>query len=282
VVQPTPSSAWSAIDWSQAVPPGLALPLSHYPQLEQSGFDRDVQLGLARLATCFSCELFIHFEGYLIDYLSRYPERVPMLSRRALERFVEEERVHSAAFGRLLSKLRPDLYPCGEPIFLIRRPVEDWVLSRLSPTTFFLLAMLFEEITLFVPEAMRAAPEDCSELVRQVMSLHARDERGHVGLDATTLRKLGQGQPRWRTRASVCATLPVLWFVDRQVERGWRRGVERARFELGLSRKQQRYLLRRQPTQSDRWGVESFVEKLGRLGLPGGGLVCRALTAQLG
>ena len=273
---------WSGIDWSQAIGAEPALPLAHYPQLERGRFSRAEQVGLARLAACFSCELFVHFEGYLIDYLTRYPERVPLLSARSLERFVDEERVHTAAFRRLLGKLRPDLYPEGKPIFLQRRPSEDRVIASLSPVTFFLLAMLFEEITLFVPKAIRAAPDPCSELVQKVMSLHARDERSHVGIDAHLLAKLCREQPSWRTALQVWMTLPVLWFVDRQVGRGWRRLVPYAKSELGLAPEKERYLLRRQPTQSDRWGSESFVTKVGELGLPGSRLLCRALAAELG
>jgi len=274
------AASWAALDWTKSVGLEEAIPVSHYPQLVEGPFDTAQKAALAHFMSCFTCELFVHFEGYLIDYLRRHPERVAMLSQRTLESFIAEEQLHTDAFRQLLTKLRPDLYPQGEPRFLRRRKSEDRVLACLPATTFFLLALLFEEITLFVPQALRAETR-CSPLVKNVMELHARDEQAHVGLDARALVELSRKGWRGARGLEVLACLPALWFVDRQIARGWRRAVREVAAELSLDSAQTRHLLRREPSLSDRWGGESFLAKLSKLALPCAPLLASVLGAQL-
>jgi len=274
------AASWAALDWTKDVGLDEAIPVSHYPQLAEGPFDAAQKSALAHFMSCFTCELFVHFEGYLIDYLRRHPERVVMLSPRTMESFVAEEQLHTDAFRKLLMKLRPDLYPQGQPRFLRRRRSEDRVLSCLPATTFFLLALLFEEITLFVPQALRAETR-CSPLLKSVMELHARDEQAHVGLDARALLELSRSGWRGARSLEVLACLPALWFVDQQIARGWRSAVRQVAAELSLDSEQTRYLLRREPSLSDRWGGESFVAKLANLSLPCAPLLASVLSAQL-
>lgn len=275
------ASAWESLDWEPG-DPVAPLPLAHYPQLESAPVDLETKRALGRLFSCFTCELFIHFEGYVIDYLARFPERAGDVPRVALLRFTHEEEVHRDAFRRLLPRLRPDLYAAESPRFLLPTRGERWVLARLSGVSFFLLAMLFEEITLFVPEVIaRAESEPCSALLRQVMDLHARDERGHVGLDERVLRRAGRAQGRARTLWQVLLTLPALWYLDRQIARAFRSMVAHAERELDLEPAARRHLAKRCPTESDRLGVLSFAAKLPGLGLPGARLLGRTLRRAL-
>lgn len=274
---------WEHIDWATPLPPtALVIPEDHYA-VDLTGLDRSQRVRLNRLLACFTCELFIHFEAYVTTYLTRSSHRVPMLSGALIERFVAEERVHSEMFQRLLHRLRPDLYPeatatsAGPTHFLRWGPGDDAAL-QLAPTgTFFLLAWLFEEITLFVPQALDAAPASCSSLVADVMRLHAREEQPHVAIDARVLTHLSANQPRWWLGAQTALTLPLLAYVDGKIQRAWGRLVALADDELRLTSAQRRRLRSRSPSQSDRWGMASFSEKLSDSDVAGAPLLCWTL-----
>lgn len=274
---------WERLDWSAPLAANQpVMPESHYMSLEGLALSERQRLGLNRLFACFTCELFVHFEGYVIAYLERSPHRVPTLSRALLERFVAEERVHTEMFGRLLHRLRPDLY--GEPRdhhvalrFLKWRASDDLVLGLAPVGTFFLLAWLFEEITLFVPAILDAAPAESADLVRQVMALHAREEESHVAIDAHVMTHLTANCPRWWARTQSVLTLPLLGYVDSRVRRAWLRLVTHAADELDLTAAQRDALRERGPSRSDVAGMESFVAKMARAPLPGTRPLCWTL-----
>jgi uncharacterized protein YceK len=165
----------------------------------------------------------------------------------------------------------------------LRWSAGDDAALALAPTgTFFLLAWLFEEITLFVPRAIEQSPNGCASLVADVMRLHAREEAPHVALDARMIQHLAATRSRWAQRAHTALTLPLLAYVDATVRRAWNCLVSLARDELGLTPAQQRALARRGPSQSDRWGTHSFVDKLAHSGIAGARPLGWLLRATMG
>lgn len=275
---------WENLDWGAPLPPtARVIPEDHYT-VDLTGLSEPQRLGLNRLLACFTCELFIHFEAYVTTFLSR--RRVPWLSGPLVERFIAEERVHAEMFGRLLGRLRPDLYPDGRRgldslRFLRWGPGDDAALGVAPTGTFFLLAWLFEEITLFVPRALDADPSGCAPLLGDVMRLHAREEQPHVAIDARVLGRLAAEQPRWWLGAQTALTLPLLAYVDRKIQLAWRRLTDRAGREQGLTPEQLRRLRERAPSQSDRWGMESFAAKLDDSDVAGAPVLSWVLRRQL-
>lgn len=275
------AARWERIDWAQPVAERFVIPERHYLDVAELGLDEARRIALNRLFACFTCELFVHFEGYVITYLERHHSRVPWLTDRQRARFVDEEAVHSAMFRRLLRRLRPDLYP-RDALFFLRWNRRDELALFLAPVgTFFLLAWLFEEITLGVPQVMAASPEQACPLVAEVMRLHAQEEAPHVALDRRVLAHLTEVSPRWLVAVQSALTLPFLAHVDTSVRGGWRRLVTHAASELRLSPAQVRALLHRGPSQSDRLGMASFVDKVTGARIAGTRPVCWALRQQL-
>lgn len=272
---------WEAIDWEPAIPDTFVIPEAHYMAMEGLGLTHAQRVGLNRLFACFTCELFVHFEAYVIEYLEQHRGRVGFLSDDVVERFVAEERVHARMFRRLLGKLRPDLYRGDSAAlrFLHWRRSDEFALSVSPPGTFFVLAWLFEEITLFVPPALEAVPEQSAALVHEVMRLHAHEELPHVAIDARVIAHLRSRDRRAVAALSTTFALPILAFVDHRVRRAWRRLVAHATTELGLTVAQARTLRDRGPSQSDVWGMQSFKRKIEAASVPGGRLLCLALPS---
>ena len=63
---------WEELDWTSPIPEAsLVIPEAHYMDLTALGLTSDQRLKLNRLFACFTCELFIHFEEYVIRHLER-------------------------------------------------------------------------------------------------------------------------------------------------------------------------------------------------------------------
>ena len=276
---------WDRIDWSAPLPPGYVVAEPNYMDVESLGLDEPRRVALNRLFACFTCELFIHFERYVILYLSRSAHRVPVLARAVIDRFVAEEVIHTEAFQRLLHRLRPDLYPSADedtPLRFLKWSSGDDLALKLAPAgTFFLLAWLFEEITLFMPEALETRPEQCEPIVTEVMQLHAREEQPHVSIDARVLSHLTERSRAVSVAAQSLLTLPLLVYVNAKIRQAGRRFVRLAASELGLSAEQERRIRDRGLTLSERWGMQSFARKLEDTDLAGTGLLCWALRREL-
>jgi hypothetical protein len=273
--------SWDRIDFRAGVPRGaMVVPEAHYLDASDLGLTRHQRTELNRLMTCFTCELFVHFEGYVIEYLERRGDRIPEVPGAVLDRFVAEERVHAEVFRRLLHTLRPDLYPEGAPRFL-RWGAGDELALRCAPVgTFFLLAWLFEEITLCMPRILAAHPGESAALVVAVMALHAEEEEPHVAIDEQVLARM-RAAPAWAAHAQAALALPLLAYVDAVVRRAWRRVVELAARELALTEPQRARLRDRGPSQSDRLGTASFCDKLARADVAGTSFLRWALRREL-
>lgn len=275
---------WDRLDWAAEIPARLVIPEIHYMDMAPLGLRDWQRVRLNRLLACFTCELFIHFEAYVIAYLERWPERVAPLPRPLIARFIAEERVHAEMFHRLLNKLRPDLYEAGAGArlrFLRWSASDDLALRLAPPGTFFLLAWLFEEITLMMPGVLAMAPGECSALVVEVMRMHAEEERPHVAIDERIMHQRIRSDPRWRVGVHTALALPLLAYVGGKVQRAWAGLVTHADVEVALSLRQRRRLEARGPSLSDRLGIESFTRKLDRSDLGAAPLLAWALRREL-
>lgn len=275
---------WDQLDWSTPILPSLVIPEVHYMDTAPLGLREWQRVRLNRLLACFTCELFIHFEGYVIAYLERWPGRVASLPPPLVRRFIAEEQVHAEMFHRLLHRLRPDLYdeaPRARRRFLRWSASDDLALRLSPPGTFFLLAWLFEEITLMMPRILDETPDECSALLAQVMRLHADEERPHVAIDERMMNGLIREGPRWRVGLHTTLALPLLAYVGGKVQLAWSALVAHATDELALTLAQRRRLKDRGPSLSDRRGIESFTRKMDDSDLAGAPLLCWALRREL-
>ncbi|MCS6901892.1 MAG: diiron oxygenase [Polyangiaceae bacterium] len=282
--RPDTRRRWEALGWGVPIPTTrTALPERHYLDLSPLGMHEEQRARLNRAFTCFTCELFIHFEGYVIAYLERYPGKIRGLSRPMVQRFIHEEQIHSEMFRKLLHHLDPVRYPEEQALLrYLRWEATDDLALRVAPVgAFFLLAWLFEEITLFVPQVIDEARESCDPLVVGVMRLHAREELPHVALDGLVLAHLVREIPRWQAAMHTALALPLLAYVDRKVRGAWKRLVDEESSRLGLTERQRKGLLHRGPSWSDRLGMASFTEKLQESELPGAKLVGWVLRQEL-
>ena len=278
---------WDRLDWSTPIPTDrLIITESHYMDVESLGLAQPARLQLNRLFACFTCELFIHFERYVIEYLERNRDAITAIPSAAIDRFIAEEKAHSDAFLKLLCKLRPDLYSSKATtttaLRFLRWGMDDDLAVALSPVgSFFLLAWLFEEITLFVPVALDREPEQTAPIIAEVMRLHAKEEQPHVAIDSRVLVHNNKLESRLKSAAVTVVTLPLLAFVDSKAGRAWQHVVALAESELGLSPLQKHRLLHRGPSQSDRMGIASFADKVDKAPIALGSLLATILRQQL-
>lgn len=244
---------WERLDWQTPIPTDrLIITESHYMDVESLGLPPPARQRLNRLFACFTCELFIHFERYLIEYLERNRRSITAISSASLDRFVAEEKAHSDAFLRLLCLLRPDLYSAKATtttgLRFLRWGLHDDLAVALSPVgSFFLLAWLFEEITLFVPVALDAQPAQCAPIIAEVMRLHAKEEQPHVAIDARVLHQRSETRSRTASMTETLMMLPLLGFVDARARSAWQKVVALADVECGLTAEQRHRLLHRGP-----------------------------------
>ncbi len=233
---------------------------------------------LNHLSVRFSCESFIHFERYVIEYLERYPHRLGPLPEARVRRFVEEELVHVEAFWAALETLRPDLHG-GRRLRMHRWGWVDRLILRVAPTvSFFLLAALFEEMTLFVPVVMDERPEESWAPLHEAMRLHAKEERGHVALDERVLAHAAETKLRPAVAVQALLSLLLMQCVQWKMDAAWKRGVEDFAREEGLTGAQRRALFGKRLSLSDELGMKSFTEKLRASPLPGAGLLRGVLS----
>lgn len=278
---------WERLDWQTPIPTDrLIITESHYMDVESLGLSPTARQRLNRLFACFTCELFIHFERYLIEYLERNRRNITAISTASLDRFVAEEKAHSDAFLRLLCMLRPDLYSSKTTtttgLRFLRWGLHDDLAVALSPVgSFFLLAWLFEEITLFVPVALDVKPAECAPIIAEVMRLHAKEEQPHVAIDARVLHQRSEEHPRTTSMAETLLMLPLLGFVDARARSAWQNVVALFETECELTAAQKHRLLHRGPSQSDRLGIQSFAAKIEKSPVALGSLLATLLRQQL-
>ena len=270
---------WDDIDYSVPVPDSFVLPETHWPGLRAADLTPRQRVAANQLAASFSCEMFIHCERYVITYMRDHRPRVrQVVTDGALDRFIAEEELHIAAFYRLLNRLRPDTYPSATSVLLNFGWLDRFVLKLAPAVSLFLIAALFEEMSLYVHQVMDEEPTQAYPPIRAVMAQHALDEQGHIKLDDHVLLKLTGLFPRWLYALQVWLSLPLMLYVDGVLGRAWRKLFTDFAAKEQLPASAAKALRARRPSRSDVIGIERFVAKLKTAPLPGSRLLCAALS----
>lgn len=183
------------VDRSRPYLPERLCPLAHtssYQRLSAQARLRYNQL----FASCYH-EHFIFLEsmlaGPILPALFRRFANDPIAPR--LQRFHDEERMHTAWFHRLHQACEPELYRENNYYFVSAPPFALRLFELLArrPERFpfvLWLAMIIEERTI---PASREILRDATALEPHFVALHrlhAADEAGHVSCDADLIRKL--------------------------------------------------------------------------------------------
>jgi hypothetical protein len=275
--------AWHAIDLRDPAPADrFVAPENHWPAFSALPLSLEQRHGMNNLALRFSCEMVAHFERYIVDYLEHHSARLGgALTPRAIRVFASDERVHIEGFLRLLAVLRPAAY--REPrLAFFHWSFWDRLVVRWSPAiTFFVATDLLEEMFLHLHTVMEQQPDQSLPAAREVMALHARDERSHLAMDDLVIRK--RGARKWRPWVALqaFACLLILIVVDRKTKRAWKRAVRAEASELGLSRRETRALARKQLSVSDVIGMRAFITRRRDRPFPGSRLLCWVLARTL-
>jgi len=275
--------SWASIDWTEPLPLGFLLPEEVYRFETVPGLIWAQRVRLNHLATCFSFELMLHLKRYVIRYLERHLRR---LARRHpeknLPRLLKNQHRHARVFGRVLSRIRPDLYSGSDDRRLLPWTRTDSAFVRLVPAaTFFTLASVGEEIARALPAALDERPEECFGPIVDVLRLHAREERRQIAVGDAVLLDAAASRPAALVKAQVLFTIPLLKYLDRRVRRAWTRAVDRFADEEGLTREQRCALRDRIPSRFDLPGLRAFLAKKRCRRVPGHATLRRVLQARL-
>ena len=253
------------------------MPEHHWPAFVDLPLDRAVRIRFNHFAVRFTCEMFIYFEHSIIEYMRRHRARLRNLVKESHRvRFIEEEKKHTDAFYRLLFLLRPDLYDTRDVHFLKPSRWDRLLLFLTPPATFFIMAELFEEMTIFVPAVMAERPEHSFAPVYEVMKLHAEEELGHVRIDTQALEIARERAPGWIFGAQALWSLPLMLYAELKLRSCWKKAVGKFAAEENLTPEQAKLLVRK-PSRSDILGFESFLEKKQGAEMPGLRILCAIL-----
>lgn len=272
--------SWASINYGAAVPDDFLVPEFHWPGLMNGSLTLEQRIRLNHFATYFMCEMFIHFERSIIDYMQLHRAVIlNHLSEKQVNRFIDEELDHVHAFETLARMIRPDLYST-EPRFLVPTLLDSLVVKHTPLSPFLAMAALFEEMTLFVCTVMEEDPTQSWQPALDVMQLHAREERGHIGMDRIVIEGSVARRGRFRTRIEMAALLPLVAYSDARVARAWRKAAAFFAKEEALPKAQAAKIAQKGMSRSDILGMRSFVEKNRQRSVPGTSLLCLALALK--
>lgn len=273
---------WQTIDYSPSVPDSFLVPEHHWPGIQNESLPMRVRIRLNHFASYFMCEMFIHFERSIIEYMILHKKEIlHYISEIQFERFVREERDHIVAFETLARKIRPDLY-VDAPRFLVPTFLDRVVLKRTPLACFFMMAALFEEMTLYVYPVMLEKVEESWGPYLDVMRLHALEERGHIGLDRIIVDGRLASHGQIRTRAGMAWLLPLVAYSDKRIASAWKEGVKHFARTEQLTSRQERSISSKGLSRSDVDGMRSYVKKNLEKPVPGNRLLCFALSRMAG
>ena len=277
-----PIRTWSDIRYDVPVPNHPLVPHEHWPSLCVENLTTAQTTKLNHLACEFMCEMFVHFERYIIDYIEKYKSKFThVVSEELLDRFVQEEVDHTEAFYRLLELLNPQHYPTRKLRFLSWGFWDEFVIRFTPVSTFFLVAALFEEMTLFVPDVMEEGEQEAFAPILDVMRLHAKEEKSHIGIDRKILKAYRSKMPNWLFAFQSFLSLPIMLYVDKSLARAWKRTAIAFGKREGLSKEQIKKISKRSASTSDILGIQSFIRDQRKLGHPGSKAVCAILEVAL-
>lgn len=277
-----PETPWDAIEYAPPAADRFVAPEDHWPEFAEAGLTRPQRIAINNLALRFSCEMVAHFERYVVEYLeTRRPRLRGALSDRAAQRFADDEREHIRGFLRLLAALAPEAYQEPQLRFFRWTLWDRMVLWFAPAVSFFVATDVLEEMFLHLHTVMEEQPHESLPAAREVMALHAREEKSHLAMDDRVIRQRGQRMWRWWFAVQAVASLAILVLVDRKTSRGWTRTVRAQASALGLTRAQTRLLERKHLSRSDIMGLRAFIARRTARPFPGSRLLCWMLARPL-
>jgi hypothetical protein len=270
-------SSWDTIDFAAPLSTGLAAPAHHWPAFRRLDVPAPVGVALNHLAMRFSCHMFVFFETFLIRWMELHFDDVAgAIAPEAARRFIEEERAHARAFDALALRFGAAGAGAGgaggaaSPLLWTR--FDEWLIRRAPVVTLVALIALFEEMTIPVVDVIDDDPASADPVVREVMHLHARDERSHVGLNLRILKSEAERLSPLLFVPLLYLSLPLMRYVDAKMVGGWTRLVEPFARAHGFTAQQTRAVVDRGMSRSDALGIASFLVKYDKARLPGSGL----------
>lgn len=174
-----------------------------------SKLSSDEQLCYNQLHGLYFHEQIIFFEQEMIVPLLRAlrPHVVKSELQSAVDTFIVEENVHSAAFHGLLRSLRPDWYGSDWRHFIQTSRVSGALFKfmvvrpRIFPL-FLWLVQLLEERTMFASRLYLSEPEAFASAIVAVQRQHLADEADHVQWDMALLDQFWSRSPSWWRRVN--------------------------------------------------------------------------------
>lgn len=267
---PRRGSAWESFDFATPLPSGFAAPPHHWPGFQRIDLKGDIAVALNHLGMRYSCQMLVYFEMFLIAWMERHFDVVARaVPAEDVRRMIEEERLHARAFQRLAARFGEDE---SRPTPLAWSRLDGWLVEHAPVVTLIAVVALFEEMTIPVADVIEEDPTAADPLTREVMRLHALDERGHVGLNLRILKAEAARTPAWRFVPLLFLSLPIMRYVDVKMARAWARLVVPFARAHGLDRGQERAIINRGLSRSDALGIASFLVKHEKTRLPGGAL----------
>ncbi len=280
-------SANHSYDWDLVFAPmdifrKYLIPEHHWPALQKSSLSIDDRIRLNHFLTYFMCEMFIHFEKLIIQYMQFHRNKILLhASEKQIDRFIQEEESHIKGFESLAFKLRPDLFTDRNPRFLAINSSDQMVIRHTSMLPFFMMAALFEEMTLFIPTVMEENLDDSSAPVLELMRYHAKEEKSHIGIDRKIVMGTIQTQSKLKSNWEMQSLLPLVVYSNLRVENAWKKASIFFSQERGLTKKQSKEIVSKGLSKSDQMGMQSYIQKNIDKPILGNGILCFVLKQLL-
>lgn len=274
--------SWDTIKYVENAPECFLIPEHHWPNFQKTSLSVKEKIRLNHFACFFMCEMFVHFERLIIEYIKIHENIISKyLNERQIRKFVDEELDHINAFQTLAKIIRPDLYSPDQR-FLLPTAGDRFVIRHSPPGVFFIMAALFEEMTVFVYEVMKEKLDESWKPVMDVMHLHALEERGHISMDRKIADGIREEKGIVRAQMEMTMLLPLVAYSDRRVAGSWKKAAEFFADSEGFSLRKKKEILNKGLSRSDLLGMKSFADKISERPIAGTGTLRFVLNRMAG
>ncbi|HMV81281.1 MAG TPA: hypothetical protein PKA14_25370, partial [Leptospiraceae bacterium] len=87
--------SWDTIKYVENAPECFLIPEHHWPNFQKTSLSVKEKIRLNHFACFFMCEMFVHFERLIIQYIKIHENIISKyLNERQVRRFVDEELDH--------------------------------------------------------------------------------------------------------------------------------------------------------------------------------------------
>ncbi|MCB1155940.1 MAG: diiron oxygenase [Leptospiraceae bacterium] len=261
---------WNSIQYESEVPKTFLIPEHHWPQLLNTSLSLEQRIRLNHLASYFMCEMFVYFETSIIQYMEYNKSKIfQFLTEKQYTKFIYEEKEHIRAFKTLSKIIAPELYSEDKLQFLHRSSFDSLILRHTPLSSFFMMAFLFEEMTLFVFPVMQEKLDESWKPVLDVMDLHAREEKSHVRYDRIVVEGVITKRSFLRTQFEMLSLLPLVAYSDKKVALAWKKAAKYFAIKENLNATQYKEIKKKGMSKSDRMGISSYIQKNEQKPVPG-------------